>query len=223
MARTGWLVPLMALALVGTAGIAPAPRAAAQASPNQASKFIQALGGRAVTLFARYGEGDAGQLQSELQNLIRDGFDLDMISRFALGTTWQTATPAQRQEYQNLFAAWTAESYANRLGADKGGSLTVLGAQAGSDRPGSDPADTFVRTRINRPNGTSVDADLRVRTSKGGMKIVDVTMGGVSMDVTQRDEFSAVIQREGIDGLIRELKTHVSSVSPEVDQKATHR
>lgn len=210
MTRTGWLIPLTVLALVG---IAPAPYAAAQTSPDQASRFVEALGGRAVTLLARYGDGDGRQLQVELQNLIHEGFDLDMISRFALGTTWQTATLAQRQEYQTLFAAWTAESYANRLGADKGGSLTVLGAQAGSEQPGADPADAFVRTRINRPDGTSVDADLRVRASKGGMKIVDVTMGGVSMDVTQRDEFSAVIQREGIDGLIHELRTHVSSVA----------
>lgn len=74
-----------------------------------------------MTLLARYGDGDARQLQVELQNLIHEGFDLDMISRFAIGTARQTATPAQRQEYQALFAAWTAESYANRLGADKGG------------------------------------------------------------------------------------------------------
>src|SRR5579863_3893866 len=125
MARTGWLLPLMALALVG---IAPAPRAAAQTSPDQASKFIEALGSRTMTLFARYGDGDPRRLQVELQNLIHEGFDLDMISRFALGTAWQTATPMQRQEYQTLYAAWTAESYALRLGADKGGSLTVIGA-----------------------------------------------------------------------------------------------
>ncbi len=218
MARTGWLVPLMTLALVG---IAPTPHAAAQTSPDQASRFVQTLGSRAVTLLAKYGDGDARQLQAELQNLIHEGFDLDMISRFALGTSWQAATPAQRQEYQTLFAAWTAESYANRLGADKGGSLTVLGAQAGSNQPGSDPADAFVRTRINRSNGTSIDADLRVRTTEGAMKIVDVTMGGVSMDVTQRDEFAAVIRREGIGGLIRELKTHVGGFGG--DQQAAHR
>lgn len=218
MARSGWLVPLIAIALIG---IAPVPRAAAQTSPDQASKFVQALGGRAVTLLSRYGDGDARQLHVKLQNLIHEGFDLDMISRFALGTAWQTATPTQRQEYQTLFAAWTAESYANRLGADKGGSLTVLGARAGSEQPGSDPADAFVRTRINRANGTSIDADLRVRTTAGGMKIIDVTMGGVSMDVTQRDEFAAVIQREGLGGLIRELKTHVSGL--DVDQNAARR
>lgn len=215
MARSGWLIPLMALALVG---IAPTPRAAAQTLPDQASKFVEALGSRAVMLLAKYGDGDAQRLQLELRNLIHEGFDLDMISRFALGPAWQAATPAQRQEYQTLFASWTADSYARRLGGDKGGSLTVLGAQAGSDERGSNTADAIVRTRINRANGTSIDADLRVRDTAGRMKIVDVSMGGVSMDVTQRDEFAAVIQREGVSGLIRELKTHVGSL--DVDQKA---
>jgi len=205
MVRNAWLVPLMVFALVG---IAPAPRATAedQTSPEQASRFIQDLGSRTVTLLTAYHDNDARQLQQRLRDLIREGFDLDMISRFALGATWQTATPAQRQEYQALFAAWAVESYARQLGADKGGSLTVLGAQAGSEQLGPNTADAIVHTRLNRANGPSMDADLRVRDSAGRMKIVDVTMDGVSMDVTQRDEFASIIRRKGLTGLIGDLK-----------------
>jgi len=211
MVRNGWLVPLMVLALVG---IAPAPRAAAedQTSPEQASRFVQDLGSQTVTLLTRYHDGDARQLQRRLQDLIREGFDLDMISRFALGATWQTATPAQRQEYQALFAAWTAESYAHRLGADKGGNLTVIGAQPAADQLGPDATDAIVHTRLNRPNEASIDADLRVRDSEGRMKIVDVSMDGVSLDVTQRDEFASVIRRKGLAGLIRELKARTDTL-----------
>jgi phospholipid transport system substrate-binding protein len=220
MARSGWLVPLVVLALAGAAA-SPLAAAEPETSPAQAAKFIQDIGDRAVTLLARYGDGDAHRLQLELQTLIHDGFDLDTISRFALGTAWQTATPAQRQEYQSLFAAWTADTYARRLGGDKGGSLTVLGAHRGSEERGSTMADAIVQTRINRADGTSIDADLRVRGTAGRMKIVDVSMGGVSMDMTQRDEFAAVIRREGVSGLISELKTHVSSLNE--DQQAARR
>jgi ABC-type transporter MlaC component len=38
------------------------------------------------------------------------------------------------------------------------------------------------------------------------MKIVDVLVANVSLIVTKRAEFDSVIQREGVDGLMRRLK-----------------
>ena len=43
-------------------------------------------------------------------------------------------------------------------------------------------------------------------------KIVDVMVAGVSMVVTQRSEFGAVIQRQGVDGLIESLRMQVSKI-----------
>lgn len=216
MMRTGWLIPY--LMLLGFAGVAPSPLQAGEVrtSPEQASTFVRDLGNRAVSLLAGYANGDAARLQTQLRVLIHDGFDLDTISRFALGSSWQRATPAQQQEYQALFAAWTADTYARQLGADRGATLTVIDSQ-----PALDSTDAIVRTQINRADGSSIDTELRVREREGHMQIVDVTMGGVSMDVTQRDEFSAVIHRKGIGGLISDLKTHVNSLSV-ADGTASH-
>jgi phospholipid transport system substrate-binding protein len=206
--RTAWLVPgLMVLAL---GVVAPLQAAEVRTSPEQASKFIQDLGKQAVGLLAARPDGNSRDLQMQLRELIRQAFDLDLISRFALGASWATATPAQRLEYQRLFAAWMADSYARRLGADKAGSLTVI-----DGRPDVDSADALVRTRINRSDAPAIETDLRVRDSEGGMKIIDVTMGGVSLDVTQRDQFASVIKRKGLDGLISELRARTSTPSVE--------
>jgi len=203
---TKWLIPYIVLLALG---IVSSPLAAAedQTSPEQASKFVQDLGSRTVALLANYPDSGAPEFQVQLRDLIQQSFDLDLIGRFVLGATWPTATPAQQKEYQELYALWTADSYARRLGTDRGGSLTVTGAE-----PQLGTADAVVQTTINRPGGMSINTNLRVRESEGQMKIIDVTMGGVSMGVTQRDEFASIIQRKGLDGLISDLRAGVANL-----------
>lgn len=48
--------------------------------------------------------------------------------------------------------------------------------------------------------------EFRVRVDLEQPKIIDITVEGVSMAITQRSEFGAVISRSGIDGLIKELR-----------------
>jgi ABC-type transporter MlaC component len=72
----------------------PLAAAELQTSPEQASKFVQDLGSRAVTLLAKYPDSDAPEFQTQMRDLIHQSFDLDLIGRFVLGATWQTATPS---------------------------------------------------------------------------------------------------------------------------------
>jgi phospholipid transport system substrate-binding protein len=208
MIRTGWLTPY--IVLLALAGGAPSTLNAAeiQTPPAQAAQFVRDLSDQTMALLAEYADGESPALQQQLRGLITGAFDLEWISRFALGATWQSATPAQRENYQELFALWTADTYAHRLGADRGGSLAVIDAA-------SDPssADALVRTEIRRPFGVVIETNLRVRGSGEQMKIVDVEMGGVSMVVMQRDEFTAVIRRRGLSGLIGDLKIRANNIS----------
>jgi len=47
------------------------------------------------------------------------------------------------------------------------------------------------------------------------MKIVEVLMAGASMGVTQRDEFASVIQHQGFDGPIGDLRSRVDNLQAE--------
>jgi phospholipid transport system substrate-binding protein len=74
---------------------------------------------------------------------------------------------------------------------------------------------SVVQTRIQPPNGEPIGVDFRVQESNGELKIVDVLVANVSLIVTKRSEFDSVIQREGVDGLMKRLKqvsaqTHAS-------------
>ena len=70
-------------------------------------------------------------------------------------------------------------------------------------------SDRLVQSRIAQPNGAPpLKVDWRVGKSAKGYKINDVVVEGVSMAVTQRQEFASVIQRNGgqIDALLKLLR-----------------
>lgn len=203
MTRAKMILPL--LAILALLGAAPAANAQAKTSPQQSETFIQDIGSRAVALLAKYDDKDPRH-QEEFKALVRQGFDLDLIGRFALGGAWRSASPEQQKEYQQLFATWVLDSYARRLGAYKGETFGILGSQSIAD------TDALVDTEIKRPDGAPLKAGWRVREIGGQLKIIDVMVEGVSMALTQRQEFASVVQRQGLDGLIQELRTRVDNL-----------
>lgn len=70
----------------------------------------------------------------------------------------------------------------------------------------------LVLSQVNVPGEQPIDVNWKVRDEKGSFKIIDVTVSGISMSVTQRDEFTAVINQNGgrVQGLIDALRRKVS-------------
>jgi phospholipid transport system substrate-binding protein len=187
-------------------GFAPAAQAQAiKTSPEKAAQFVHEFGGRVVSALARTDTSDA-QIRQEIETLIRDSVDIETIGRSSLGSAWQRASEAQRKDFQEQFAVWATRTYAERLGGNRGGSLTVLGSVGTA-------SDAYVRTRVARPDGRSSLMDLRLREAQGRMRIVDAEVDGISMDMTQRDEFASVVRRQGLDALIANLKTQVKAAN----------
>ncbi len=85
--------------------------------------------------------------------------------------------------------------------------FTVISARPAGSK------DVVVRTRIERPSGPPIKADWRVRVIKDEYKIIDVTVEGVSMAITQRSEFAAVIKSSGFEGLLVALRARVEKFS----------
>lgn len=190
------------LVFLMAAGFAPSLQAQlAQTPPEKAAHFVYDFGSRVVAALGRSGATDA-QVRQDIEKLIRDSVDIEAIGRSSLGAAWQRASEAQRKDFQEHFAVWATRTYAERLGGNRGGSLTVL-SYAGSAN------DAYVRTRIARADGRASTMDLRVREAQGQMRIVDAEVDGISMDMTQRDEFASVVRREGIDALIANLRNQV--------------
>ncbi len=205
-------VPLFAIPSSASAEEAPqATRGHDQAIQTPAGKFIQNLGDRAIKIIANK-QITASQRSAEFSKILSEDFDLRTIGRFVIGRTWNEATPAQQADYMDAFKALVIRNYGNRMTLYTGEGFVVVGTRTESDM------DTIVLSQITHPDGSEpTTIDWRVRLKDGKMGVIDVVVEGVSLSVTQKQEYAAVIQNNGgkIDGLLKlmheQLKEPASS------------
>lgn len=155
-----------------------------------AKKFIDDMGQHAIG-FLSNNSYTIEKKESEFRNLLRESFDMRTIGRFALGRYWNVATQDQQSEYQRLFEDMVVKVYSNRFNDYKGQEFDVSSFRRDGDK------DTIVTSYIVPDAGSKIQVDWRVRYKSGTYKIVDVIIEGVSMSMTQRSDFSSVIQRGG--------------------------
>jgi len=165
-----------------------------------ARHFVDSMAKNAVDFLADQSLSEA-QKKSRFRSLLFTDFDMDTIGRFSLGSYWNSTSPAQRQEYLSLFREMIAKVYAQRFESYNGQKFEVRSSRADGEK------DTLVSSVIVPNDKPEVQVDWRVRYKDGHYKVVDVVVEGVSMAVTQRSDFSSVIQQGG--GDIKVLLDHL--------------
>ena len=100
-----------------------------------------------------------------------------------------------------LFEEFIVQSYANLFKDYSGETFNVLKVRDINE------IDKLVQSEVWLKDGRKIRVSWRVRGSKT-FKIVDVMIEGVSMALTQRDEFSAIISQNNgkIEGLLSALR-----------------
>jgi phospholipid transport system substrate-binding protein len=137
---------------------------------------------------------------------VDQAFDLQLVGKLALGPYLQQATPEQLDAYLQAFNDYIIVTYEARFDTFSGFQLKVLrGRPAGSK-------DSVVQTVVSSGNDT-YKVDFRVRQEDDSdLDVIDVLVNDMSMLKTQREEFSSVIQRSGLEGLISGLKQRTTEI-----------
>lgn len=159
---------------------------------QKAQKFIDDMAGQAIEFLGNPQMSNDAKRQA-FEKLLRDSFDMETIGRFALGRYYRTISEAQRKEYMGLFRTMIVNVYSNRFSDYQGQKFVTRGVRTEGDK------DALVTSFIIPASGPEIQVDWRVREKDGRYRIVDVIVEGVSMAVTQRSDFAAVIQRGGGD------------------------
>ncbi len=152
--------------------------------------------------------GDRSQPQAERMRRVEvvaaDRFDLDRIARIALGRFWKTAPDGERQEFSALFKAYVMTSYGRRFDEFAQRRLRVVAATPAGD-------DIMVESYVEG-GSTPIRLDWRLTPTADGWRILDLMVEGVSLVLTYRNEFAALIERGGgqLQGLIAELRGRVA-------------
>jgi phospholipid transport system substrate-binding protein len=126
--------------------------------------------------------------------------DFEEATRLAVGRGWAQATPEQKKKLVNEFRNMLVRTYSNAITAYQGQTMKVMPV-----RMKPDDTDVTVHNQFFRAGGKPVLLDYSMRKTQNGWKIYDIVVEGVSLVLTYRSEFDAVVKQEGIDGLIKRL------------------
>jgi phospholipid transport system substrate-binding protein len=174
--------------VAGLATLAPSA-AFAQMDASRAAAFIQTTGDELVRVLNS--NAPVAQRREQVAAILRRAVDVEGTGRFILGRWWRVATPAEQQEYLRLFEESLIRNLASRFGEFQGVRFSLGRSQARTED------DVLVTTIVERPNISPLTLDWRVADVSGQPKIVDLVAEGTSLRLTQRSEYSSVIQRGG--------------------------
>jgi phospholipid transport system substrate-binding protein len=196
---------LAAAALAG----APAGRAKAQqVDIARATTFLKATGEDLVAAINAAG-APVAQRREQVAQILRRAVDVEGVGRFILGRWWRQASPAQQQEYLQLFEQVLIRNLSARFGEYQGVRFGLGRTQQRTED------DALVTTVVERPNTPAFALDWRVAEVGGQPKVVDVIAEGTSLRLTTRSEYSSVISRNNgnVGALLAAMRNQIQQLA----------
>lgn len=170
---------------------------------KEAWDFIDSLGQQAIKILRQ--DKSEKDKKDAFEVLFDNNFANDYIGKRALGPLRRKATPAQLEEFLQLFGDYTVDIYTSRLQEYANIDFTVTGAK----RMKSKAPKVAVESTIPQSSGKSLNVRWIVLKGKkeGDYRIGDVFIEGFSQTAKQRSEFRSLYKNEGgMEGLLKVLR-----------------
>lgn len=148
--------------------------------------------------------------QDAVGRLLAEAVDLEGVARFVVGRYWRTASAQEQREYVELFGELTKLTIAARFGELKGLKFQVLGPTR------RDEEAQGIATLIERPGQPPATVEWKVAQVGPALKVVDLVAEGTSLRLTQRSEYTSVLQRNNgqFSGLMAAMRRQVAQLRP---------
>ena len=193
---------LLALAFAFTVSAAPAFSAIGQEmAPEEMVRKVTADVLDTIKSDKQLQAGDHKKALALAEQKILPHVDFRESARLAMGKAWKSATPEQQDQIVNQFRSMLVRIYSNAIDVYRGQTMKVLPVRM---PPGA--TDVTVRNQFLRAGQPPVPVEYAMKKTPEGWMIYDITVDGVSLVLTYRDEFDQITRASGIDGLIKRLK-----------------
>lgn len=198
----------LALSLLLASALLPGVAAADEApDPADARALVQDTTTRLLDVLSERqeaGEVDTDVVRARVDELVKPHLDFVTMTRLAVGRHWRSADDDQKRALVEEFRQMVVRTYTAALEQ-----VDDYDAQQIDFLPlePSDHADRVeVRSEVVQRNGPRIPVTYGLRYTGGEWKLYDVIVDGVSLVTTYRSGFGALVNREGIDGLIADLR-----------------
>jgi phospholipid transport system substrate-binding protein len=176
------------------------PLSAQDLGPEELVKKITAEVLEAVKGDKQLAGGDRQKALKLAEEKILPHVDFEEATRLAVGRAWAQATPEQKKKLVAEFRNMLVRTYSNALQPYEGQQMKVMPVRM---KPGD--SEVTVQNQFIRSGAQPVKIDYSMRKTDKGWKVYDIVVEGVSLVLTYRSEFDAVVKQEGVDGLIKRL------------------
>ena len=133
-------------------------------------------------------------------------FDVSETAKRALGPHWAQRTPAEREEFTQLFADLLETTYISRIDEYGGERIRYTGEKIDGDI-------AVVQTRVVMKTGSEAPVEARMLRRGDKWYIYDVIIEGVSLINNYRTQFDRIIRSASYAELVKRLKDRKQSLT----------
>lgn len=148
-------------------------------------------------------DDDPSRIYALVEEIVLEHVDVQRMSRWVLGKHWRRATPGQRQEFVSQFQTLLLRTYGTAFASHSGQGIKYLPAVSQSGGRGQ-----LVRMEIERPGAKPIPLTFSLHAKHDRWLVYDIKIDAVSLIANYRSNFSSMIRKVGIDGLISHLASH---------------
>ncbi|AXK39189.1 MlaC/ttg2D family ABC transporter substrate-binding protein [Crenobacter cavernae] len=145
------------------------------------------------------------QVRAQVEALVLSNFDFKRMTAYAVGQGWRQADAGQQAELTRQFQTLLVRSYSSTMNRFKNAQVDIKPNVIAS----ADGRETTVKSEVTLPsNGDRkpVAIDYTFYKSPQGWKVYNVSVEGLSLITTYRNQFNDEIRKGGVDGLIKSLQ-----------------
>ena len=149
------------------------------------------------------------KLTSLVEEIILPHLDFITASKMVMGKYWRRAEKEQKIKFIRQFRLLLLRFYSSALseylsGKNKDLKLDLIKYFPVTPKEGE--TSLTVRGEVEQDNGPAIPIHYRMHLTKKGWKIFDVSVEGISMITTYKNNFATQFRAEGIDALIASLE-----------------
>ena len=154
-------------------------------------------------------EADPRLIYPLVESTVLPHFDFRAMSQSALGRFWRDASDAQKEKVTEEFRELLVRTYATALLGYSGQQIEDLPVQIPPDAE-----QVLIPTRIASSGAPPVPINYRLKRDDARWLVFDVVIDGVSLITNYRSQFTGLVRRGGIDGLITALAEKNRGTTP---------
>ncbi len=133
--------------------------------------------------------------------VINDSFDFRSMSQSVLATNWKKATPEERKRFVEFFSQYLEETYRTKIESYSNQRVEYLAETVRGKRA---VVETVIVT-----DSTQIPVNYKLKNNNGEWYAYDVVIEGVSLVSNYRSTFAAIVNNDGMDGLLNDIQDRI--------------